>query len=437
MSSPADVDALRPAAVGRPRIVPHLDAVTALSVLIVLLCAVPSSLRVEALGGAGAPSGLWGLACVVLWAVNRVHTARASARASYVRIATLVLLTAVLAAWTAAMLRPLPPLEGNAADLGVLRILSFCGIVLLTTDLATPPGRLVTLQRRLVLAGALVALLGLAQFVTGEALVDRVTFPGLVSSQDFSGVGDRGGFTRSAATAMSALEYTFTLAVVFPLALTFACFDRDRSLLRRVTPPVLIGAALLTSVSRSGLIGLAVGCTVLLLTWPGAVRRLMLALAPLALLAVYVLVPGMSGTLRYLFTASDSDPSAISRTGSYQVAAEFLAADPVVGRGFGTFLPVYRILDNQYLLLSIEVGAVGLLAFVGLLAAAAVSAHPRRGPDRPGPADLHRQLGHGLVASVATAALLTAFFDLFAFPMAVGTLALVCGMCGARRREQG
>lgn len=441
MSSPARAE---PAAgrAGAPPAAPprvlrplrHLDAVSVLTVYLVLVVAVPSSLRIPALGAAGTPSGIWGLGCFLLWCVTRAQGARGGDRAPYVRVATLVLLTAGLASWTAAMLRPLPPLEANGADLGLLRLVAFAGVVLLTADLVAPPARLVTLQRRLVVGVALLALLGLAQFVTGEALVDRISIPGLVSSQEFSGVADRGGFTRSAGTAMTALEYSFVLAAVFPLALTLAFFDRDRSLLRRAAPPLLVGAALITSVSRSGVIGLVVGCLVMLLTWPPAVRRTMLALAPLALVVVYLTVPGLGGTLGRLFTESATDPSALSRSGSYEIVGLFVAADPVVGRGFGTFLPVYRILDNQYLLLVIEMGVVGLLAFGALLLAAMGSARPRRGPgDDVDPTDLDHQLGHGLVAAVATAALLTAFFDLFAFPMAVGTLALLCGMCGARR----
>ena len=49
---------------------------------------------------------------------------------------------------------------------------------------------------------------------------------------------------------------------------------------------------------------------------------------------------------------------------SYAIAGEFIGRAPIFGRGFSTFLPSYRILDNQYLGLLIETGIVGLVAFL-------------------------------------------------------------------------
>ena len=75
-----------------------------------------------------------------------------------------------------------------------------------------------------------------------------------------------------------------------------------------------------------------------------------------------------------LFTGISQDDSARSRTDSYALAFDFIQQRPFFGRGFSTFLPTYRIIDNQYLGLLIETGVVGLLAFISLLVTALVVA---------------------------------------------------------------
>lgn len=414
------------------------DAVPILTLVAVLLVVVPSDLRVPALGGAGAPSTLAGLACLVAWGVRAV-TGRLDPRTVAVRLAVLGLAAAVLASWTAAMLRPTPPLEASAADLGLVRTAAFCGLLLLAADHAPRPERLLLLQRRIVLLGAGLALLGLVQFATGHTLVDRIVVPGLASAQQFSGVGERGGFVRAAGTAMSSLEYSYTLALVLPAAVTLACFDTARSPLRRALPAVLLVAALLTSVSRSGVVGVVVGCAVLALAWPAQVRRSMALLAPAGAVLLYVAVPGMAGTIRYLFLSTSVDPSTQSRTGSWDVAAHFVHVSPLVGRGVGTFLPSYRILDNQYLLLAVETGLLGLTAFVvvlGTCAALTRRTRPPGGADGADGADggpeLDRQLRQAALAAVVVGAVLAAVLDVMAFPMAAGTLALVGGSAAAQ-----
>src|SRR6185437_12441997 len=100
--------------------------------------------------------------------------------------------------------------------------------------------RLVVVLRRLALAGGLLATLGIVQFATKSSLVDYIQIPGLVSTQSFSSLGDRGGFTRSAATAQSPLEYAAVLSMVFPIALSLALTDTARSNLRRWAPVALM-----------------------------------------------------------------------------------------------------------------------------------------------------------------------------------------------------
>jgi hypothetical protein len=44
--------------------------------------------------------------------------------------------------------------------------------------------------------------------------------------------------------------------------------------------------------------------------------------------------------------------------------------------------------------------------------------------------ELLQHVGYGLLSALVVAMLLTAFFDIFAFPMAIGALALTVGLSG-------
>lgn len=133
---------------------------------------------------------------------------------------------------------------------------------------------------------------------------------------------------------MSPLEYAAVLGALFPLALTFALYSTLRAPVWRWLPAVLIASALLVSGSRSALLGLATGVIILFPTWSRKIRLRMAALGVLAILGMAVVVPGMIGTLRYLFTQTSNDPSAQSRAGSYEIVGEFVRASPFFGRGF-------------------------------------------------------------------------------------------------------
>lgn len=411
-------------------VLPGLDAVTVLTIYLVLLYVIPSDRTVGALGGAGSPAALFAILAGIWWCwyqlSRRNPTLDIGPRP--VRIALFLFLGVALASYVVAMLRPLSPAEVSAADLGMLRLLALASVLLVASDGIPDRQRLVVFLRRLVLAGGLFAALGLLQFVTGQSFVQSISVPGLTSSQEFSAVQGRSGFIRSAATAMSPLEYALVLSMILPLALTFALEDTNRARWRRWLPAVLIIVALALSGSRSAFLGLVAGVIVLFPSWsrPVRVRAGWVALAGVG--AVYLFVPGMVGTLRGLFVNISEDPSAASRTNSYDLVGEFIAGSPFLGRGFGTFLAPYLILDNQYLLTLVELGAIGLCALIGLVGAAAVTALGARrwAPDR-----LTRQLGLSLVASVVAGAILTAFFDAFSFRMAGGTLFLMMGVCGA------
>jgi len=144
-----------------------------------------------------------------------------------------------------------------------------------------------------------------------------------------------------------------------------------------------------------------------------------------------VLVPGLIGTITGLFTSISSDSSAQSRTGSWPLAFEFISRSPLFGRGFLTFLPPYRILDDQYLGILIETGFIGLATFIGMLMSGVIDGLRIR---RLSSAGADGSLGIALSASVASALVSFALFDAFSFPMAASMTFLMLGCVGALRR---
>jgi O-antigen ligase len=220
------------------------------------------------------------------------------------------------------------------------------------------------------------------------------------------------------------------LTMVVPIVITFALHSPTRRWLYRLFLCVIVFAVFL-SISRSAMVCGAVALLVLAASWDAG-RRVRAFIALLVVgTVVYISVPGVLGTITRLFTGASDDPSIASRTGSYELAWQFITKSPTLGRGFGTFLPKYWILDNGYLGLLIEGGIVGLGGLLILLVAAAAAARQAR---KAAVDEFDRALAQALFASIAAGACALAFFDVFGFPQTAGCFFLLIGMAGAMRR---
>ncbi len=409
-------------------------AVGILTVYMVLLYAVPSSLAFASLGAAaGRPATLWALMSTLGWCWYQLQRTEKSSRIRQpVRYALAAFALAVIASYAWAMLRGIPSNEVSVADNGVVRVVAWLGIALIALDGLATPGALVTVLRRLSIAGGLMATLGILQFITGDSLLSWISVPGMTNdSSALAGIDVRGGFIRASGTATHPLEYGVLLSAAFPIALTFALERGKGYRFLRWANAAIIAVAILLSVSRSAIIGLVAGTLILFFTWSWRVKLTALVVAAVGVVVIGFTVPGMLGTLRGLFGGISTDSSTVSRVDGFSSAQEFFLRFPVVGKGFGTFLPNYYILDNEYLLLAIELGLLGLLALAGLIGTSAWSAWSAR---LNAATDSYRQLAQSLLASLVAAGALFGFFDGLSFPMAAGTLFLVFGLCGAARR---
>lgn len=409
----------------------QIDAVAWLTLYIALLLFIPSRLIVGPLGSAGAPSMLFGLASLLLWgflfltAVRRVDLGPQP-----IRIALGFLLFCVGVSYVLAMSRPMSPDEVSPADVALIALASWTGTLLLTHDGVHDRSRLDTLIWRLAVCGGLIAALGLVQLVTRQLWVDQLSIPGLSSAPPY-GLTTRGGYPRPAGTSIHPIEYGVVLTMMLPLVLHVGFHHAHRNTLKRWLPAAAVCAIIPLTSSRSAYLGALIAVVICMFGWSRARRIRVLLVGLVGLLAAFLIAPKFVDSIVGLFAGADEDPSIASRTDSFSLAFEFIAQNPFFGRGLGTFLPKYRIFDNQYLLLLVTIGIVGALAFVavGITAAVAMLRLRRRVHDAG-----TRDLTVALVASICAGFTCLFMFDAFAFPMSMGTLFFVLGLAGALRR---
>nr|WP_269327178.1 O-antigen ligase family protein [Kineosporia mesophila] len=216
--------------------------------------------------------------------------------------------------------------------------------------------------------------------------------------------------------------------MVLPLALHYCWYaQRHRNLYRAGT--VLIALALPLTVSRSAVAGAMIVLMVLFVAWPPRRRAQVLLALPFLVLLLKVMIPGLLGAFRNLFVNISGDPSTQGRTDDYAAVHYYFAQNPWFGRGVSTFIPeLYRTLDNAYLGWLLEVGLVGLVTLVGLMACGVgVCLHVRmRSHD-----EKTRDLAAALVAALLSGAFNFATFDALAFAICAGVFFLLLGAAGA------
>jgi hypothetical protein len=402
-----------------------IDAAAFLTVWAAALLLIPAALVVQPLGAAGSPAQLLGLVAGTWWVGAQLDRAHATLTPPQpVRRAAVIFAGAMLVSYLVATTRAIDTVELSAADRGMLLVASWLGVTVMCGDGLPSRERLDTLLRRVITMAGAAAILGAVQFFSGRSFVDQLTIPGLSPNTGIASVYDRNGFSRAAGTSTHPIEFGVMLTMILPIALHYALNDTNRSRLRRWWPVAAIAVAVPVTMSRSTVVGVAVVLLVVLPTWTKKRRRATYVAVVALLLTVYLAVPGLLGTMVRLFTGIATDNSTQSRTDSYTFAWQFITRSPVFGRGFSTFLPEYRILDNQYLGLLVETGVVGLVAFIALIVTAiGVAARLRRSSTDP----VLRSLLRAFIACLAAAACAFATFDAFGFPQVAGLLFLVLG----------
>lgn len=416
----------------------RFDVTAALSAYLVFLLIVPSNLTIVGLGSYGRPSLIWGLLLLLWWLLWELQGGRAErhARSDPIRVAFVLFVAVVLVSFAAAMLRGQPMDQISPAMSALVRTASWSGVLLVALDGLTSRTQIIPLVRRTTVIGAGLAMLGLAQSLTGQSFLEWIAaVPGVAFDADDT-VSARGAFYRSAGTAIHPLEHLTMLVGVLPLAIACGVMRGFSGAKSRVgglwwVPCGLILVSCFVSVTRSAIVGLAVAFLASLPLMSKVQRWVVSIVGAIVALMVTAAVPQMLGTLVGLFAGASNDPSVQSRTGALGRLPEFMASSPIVGAGFGTFLPRYYIFDNQWVLLLVEIGILGTAAFASLLLGGIWSAYQasRLFTERQ-----DKSLGLAFAASLLTFATTYFLFDALSFPKSAGVMFLTMGYCGALLR---
>jgi polysaccharide biosynthesis protein PslJ len=408
----------------------RIDAVALLTLYVFLLMVIPAPLVFAPLGGSGGPATIYAAFLIGGYLILWLHPAfKIDREHQPIRIAGVFFTGVTIAAYVSANRHPLPTLEQNAADRGLISVLGWLAILLVAADGIDTADRLRTMLRRIVMGGTAMAVLGITQFATGLDATKYIVIPGLTRQVAFTDLLTRGNLNRPSATAAHPLEFAAVLVMCLPIAIHQARFAAPEVRRRRWLQAAAIGMALPITISRSAVLSIVVAALVLLPTWPKRERRQAYVVMVIASAVLWVLIPGLIGTIRNLFFQVGADSSSASRTSAFSSAAPFVAQHPWFGRGFATFLPqTYVFLDDQYLGTIVETGVIGLIALLALFvtgwcvarSARRLSADPRI-----------RDLGQCLAASIAAAAVCFSTFDALSFAIAPGLLFLLLGCIGA------
>ena len=297
--------------------------------------------------------------------------------------------------------------------------------------------------RSIVLGSAMLGALGVIEWKTGTnafAHLDR--YLPIVSPVGDNVDAFRAGMTRAYASAQHPIAFGAALALVLPIAVVFA-FRRRKPIWYLCAALIVMGS--LASVSRTSVLMLVVSAGMLAALRPQAARQALPLMLPL-LVAIQIALPGTFSTIRSSFFPSGGlvEQQANQNVGSGRVASFGPAVDqasehPFFGRGFGTRIigndPKQNsfILDDEWLSTTLEIGIVGLVAWVWIfLRFCSRAVRVARADD----GDRGWTLA-ALAASVASFAVGMGFYDAFSFIQVTFLMIILLGFGSVLLRDGG
>ncbi|MFI5907059.1 O-antigen ligase family protein [Dactylosporangium sp. NPDC051541] len=413
------------------RRVTRIDAAVMLSITVFLITVIPARLIVPGMTDVGRPGLVLALGLFLWWVLARFTPSLSMTGPQPMRWALMIFLVSALISYAIGFMRGLTTIESNGADRMMLYLAAFSGVLLTAADGVPNWIRMRGVLKVLVACAAVVAAIGLLQYVTKVDYTLYLNLPGLQVKNPEVGFEIRGSGIRVASTTTHYIELAAFLAMVLPFAIHFAMFAGTPQ--RRRTSAifaVIIAAGVMVTLSRTGIIAVAIVFVSLFPVWKWR-TRFNIGIMAVGLIAVLgVLSSGLVRTIFGLFDNADSNSSINARTERYPMAFHYISQRPWFGRGTGTWIPPqYQVMDNQWLITLLSTGYVGaatisILHITGIwLAALAL----RRSTER---ADRH--LCAALISTQLIALAVSATFDSMSLSYGtyVMTLALMCGLCG-------
>lgn len=318
-----------------------------------------------------------------------------------------------------------------AADRWVVVVVASLGLILCIGDAVNTRDEVLSIARWLIAGGFFSSLVGVVQFVFQINPMEWVqaAMPGFTYNGGDDAFQARGNLVRVSGSTFHAIEFAVTSAMLLPLSMWRAIYDTRGLRWLHWLQALLFGAAVIMTVSRSGVLGVVVALAVSLPFMPRLVRRWMVVIVPILVIAAFAIVPGFVGTLTGALTADSSDPSIANRLNNYPRIEVMLDQRPLFGTGPGTYdtSNLVYVLDNQFLTSAVTTGYVGLIcvAFY-LLAPAIMTIVAARHTTDPGMKALAGALAGGLAAAAAG----SIAFDSLSFPVFTLTYPLLVALAG-------
>jgi hypothetical protein len=341
------------------------------SIMVMLLAVIPSPLAVPALSDLGHPATLMSFLLFGAWAFSRIHSRFVTRGFQPMRWIMTFFFAAMLASYAAGLMRGMPTLEDNGAVRALIGTFGFMGVILCMADGVHSLSRLDGIVRVMLLGGAIMAVIGIMQAMLSFDITIYIQVPGLAYHGRLNGLEERGaGLYRVASTTGHYIEFSTVMAMMLPYAIHMGRFAPTRPMRQWAA----IGGALMflavpMTMSRTGIVALAVALIVMVPAWSWRMRLNIVVPTLILLTSLIFIMPGLLGTIVGLFGGWDTDPSVQGREEDWQLIMDkgWLAGHWILGRGVGTFIPTeYTWLDNNWLQTLIGGGIVGIIALASL-----------------------------------------------------------------------
>ncbi len=275
----------------------------------------------------------------------------------------------------------------------------------------------------LVGAGALVAALTIYESRSGYNVFDHLQqFVPVLNLTGSPYVPERGGLARAYGSGQHPIATGAAFVILIPLAIYLMKSQARKVLWGASCVLLLLGA--LATISKTSVVMLVALLIVYLWLRPRETKRLWPLIIPL-LVVVHIALPGTIGSLKSSFFPEGGLIAENSENAGYRGSARLadvgpaldeFQQQPFVGKGYGTLIVEEGranapILDNQWLGTLLEIGAVGVIAWLWLLCRA-VRLLGRRAREDTGNLGL---LAAGIAASITAFAIGMFTYDAFAF----------------------
>lgn len=411
------------------------DGATLVILFVILQLIIPARLVISKLPLSLSPANVIALLIGLCWLCTQfTNTLGAAKGRSVVRTMLFLYICSVLATYGVATYGYLPPDEVNFADHALVLAVASVGLALGICDGVRGHDRLDLVLKTVAAIGGVVAVIGFLQFLFGLDLTEYLRLPGLRSTAEDGFIFERAALRRVAGTTAHPIEFGVMCAMLLPLAVHLATKAQGRAQPSRRwwLCSGLIATGLMFAISRSAIVCMTGVAVVLLLGW-SAQRRMRALLAAFGFLAlIKVVTPGLLGTIYGLFANMGTDDSVQGRTNDYGNVFKEIAKHLWLGRGLGTWSATkYQVFDNQYLLSLVEVGVLGMVAFIGIFVAGLYAALRARFISS-NPYD--RDLALTLAAMLVVPLIACATFDFASFKTACSLGFLVVGASGSLLR---